>query len=181
MINTNILKAIELATLAHQGQYRKWKWKLPYSSHPIAVGMLLMYYWYSDDLIVAGILHDIIEDTDYTADDIVRWFWKNVADLVQWMSEDKTIIDKTQRKQVYHTQLSQSSNNVKIICAADMLHNRLSALQELQSWGEAIRHLMNISKQQYINSSIEKFKLLNNIDDQIIHDLHDIILQIQNY
>lgn len=80
--DTLAARAATFALRAHDGQYRKGT-KFPYASHPIGVGHLLRdYYPHNEDLEVAGYLHDVIEDTEYTYMDLFERFGERVAWLV---------------------------------------------------------------------------------------------------
>ena len=82
-----IEQAIEVATKAHEGQLRKTG--EPYIIHPIAVMKILEEWNMDEDSIIAGVLHDTVEDTDATIEDIEREFGKRVAGLVSYESENK--------------------------------------------------------------------------------------------
>ncbi len=84
-------KAIQFAAIAHEGQYRKGT-NIPYIIHPVSVGFLLQSIGCDEEVIVAGLLHDTVEDTDTELDDIKREFGERVASLVFSASEpDKTL------------------------------------------------------------------------------------------
>lgn len=69
-----LYKSLKIAGLAHQGQTRKGKDQLPYLFHPAIVGMILSKLGYDDDTIVAGIVHDLLEDTLTPKDEIKKEF-----------------------------------------------------------------------------------------------------------
>jgi len=74
--------AIEIAEKAHQNQVRKGT-DIPYITHPLAVGIILSKAGCSDEVIIAGILHDTVEDTPVTLDYIRDTFGKKVFELVK--------------------------------------------------------------------------------------------------
>lgn len=78
--------AIEMAAAAHQSQVRKGN-KKPYISHPYFVGMLLLDAGCTEETVLAGILHDVIEDTDVTDEDIRSAFGYRVMEMVKGSSE----------------------------------------------------------------------------------------------
>ncbi|MBR3323023.1 bifunctional (p)ppGpp synthetase/guanosine-3',5'-bis(diphosphate) 3'-pyrophosphohydrolase [Candidatus Saccharibacteria bacterium] len=80
-----IQKAIKVATKAHEGQLRKTG--EPYITHPLAVMKILQEWNMDEDSIVAGILHDTVEDTELTLKDIEDEFGKNVAFLVNGVTK----------------------------------------------------------------------------------------------
>ena len=83
-----IEKAVEFAKKAHDGQFRKTG--EPYIVHPLAVKKILEEWGMDEDTIIAGILHDTVEDTDLTLDEIRREFGESVAFLVDGVTKLST-------------------------------------------------------------------------------------------
>ena len=75
-------RAIALALRAHEAQVRKGDGQLPYVVHPVTVALILSRYTGDEDTIIAGLLHDAIEDTSVTAEMIEREFGEKVRDTV---------------------------------------------------------------------------------------------------
>ena len=75
--SARVARAVEVAKKAHEGQFRKTG--EPYIIHPLAVKKILEEWGMDEDTIIAGILHDTIEDTDLTLDDIRNEFGESVA------------------------------------------------------------------------------------------------------
>lgn len=84
--------------IAFQGMKRK-KENIDLVFHSVMVGNMLKNINSSEVIINTGYLHDIIEDTNYTYEDIANKFGKQLADNVSKLSEDKTITDYKDRKQ----------------------------------------------------------------------------------
>ena len=85
----NILEeAIIYATIMHQGKIRKFG-DTPYILHPLEVAQILSTMTDDQEIITAGILHDIVEDTDGTLAEIRSRFGDRVAELVSSESEEK--------------------------------------------------------------------------------------------
>ena len=76
-----IFRAIKFAADAHEGHYRKGT-NIPYISHLMNVMKILCENNCSDEVVVAGILHDVVEDTPITIEQVERKFGKTVADMV---------------------------------------------------------------------------------------------------
>ena len=79
-------QAIIFAAIAHKDQTRK-STNIPYVSHPFAVGMILQKAKCSDEVVAAGILHDTLEDTSTTYEELAEEFGTKVAQLVRSASE----------------------------------------------------------------------------------------------
>lgn len=131
-----IEEAIEVAAEAHQGQYRKGT-RTPYITHPYAVGLLLMEAGSPEAVVVAGILHDTVEDTDLTLEFIRQRFGDRVADIVEGCSENKALrwrARKTERIEALHT----ASPEVCTVTCADKLHNLRTILSEYDTIGDDV-------------------------------------------
>ncbi len=126
-LSPNVLKALKFASVAHQGQKRKDSLNSPYISHPAAVGLILSNGQYPEETIIAGILHDVIEDTKFGYDDIEKQFGKSVADIVQHCSEDK-LLPYNEQKDKYIEHLEEAPIEALIVSGADLLANRVDML-----------------------------------------------------
>ena len=85
-MSTKIDLACEIATIAHRGKNRKGK-DVPYIVHPMAVAILLAQAGASEEVIIAGILHDTVEDTGLKLKNIEQQFDLEVAGIVEGCSE----------------------------------------------------------------------------------------------
>ena len=94
-----IEKAVKFAIKAHEGQFRKGS-KIPYITHPLEVCTIVSLITDNEEVRVASLLHDTVEDTSVTITDIEKNFGKKVAALVGSESEDKS---KTWIERKMHT------------------------------------------------------------------------------
>jgi len=116
-------KAKQFAIKAHMGQVRKNEPDKPMIMHPIGVGNLLESFGYDDNVIAAGYLHDVVEDTKYTIEDIEREFGKDIATLVMGASEpDKTLSWEERKKHTIEETRNLPIRNKLVICA-DKINN----------------------------------------------------------
>jgi (p)ppGpp synthase/HD superfamily hydrolase len=132
-----IFKAIEFATKAHTGQYRKGT-MIPYILHPLGVSKILIEYGCPEHIVIAGILHDTIEDTPVTVEEIKMIFGWNVADLVVTASEpDKSDTWENRKK---HTlgMLKILPEDAVILALADKLDNIRAIREDLKRDGEDV-------------------------------------------
>lgn len=126
-----IYEALEFAALAHEGQFRKNPSKrLPYFIHCAAVGMTLQEAGYDQETVIAGILHDTLEDTETSFDDIVEHFGRDIAELVRAVSYPEPHRPWRERKERYIEHLTRADPRAVAISAADKTHNLRSLLDE---------------------------------------------------
>ena len=92
-------KAKLFALQAHMGQVRKNEKDKPMIMHPFMVADILKEYDFDDNVISAGYLHDVVEDTPYTIDDIKKEFGDDIADLVMGDTEPDKSLSWKERKQ----------------------------------------------------------------------------------
>jgi len=119
-----ILKAIRFSAEKHNDQRRKDVRMSPYINHPIQVAETL---WNIGDvrdmtLLVAAVLHDTIEDTDTTHDEIRTKFGEDVLALVLEVTDDKSLPKQT-RKQLQIEHAPHKSRNAKLLSLADKICN----------------------------------------------------------
>ncbi|MBT2692064.1 HD domain-containing protein [Bacillus sp. ISL-55] len=132
-----IEKALQIASMAHEGQYRK-NTKIPYIAHPVAVGMILQKAGYREEMIAAGILHDTVEDTDLTLEDIEREFGKEIAMIVGGCSEPDKSLSWEERKEHTIEFLKTASEEIRVVACADKLHNVRSIRKDVEQCGEEV-------------------------------------------
>lgn len=134
-----IKKAIQFAARKHHGQLRVSSTPeepLPYVSHLFSVAILVAEDGAHDDVVTAALLHDTLEDTNTTREEIVKTFNERVAELVEMVSEDKSLAWK-ERKEAYLAQLRTADEDALCIAIADKIDNVESRIEEYQRGGEA--------------------------------------------
>ena len=120
-----IYEAIKFADKAHKGQKRKVT-GLPYITHPVAVSYLLAQYKVSknlEDLIVACVVHDVIEDTTATHAQLTRKFGPLVASLVRELTNDPVQVAKLGKLDYQSKKLLGISSYALVCKLVDRLHN----------------------------------------------------------
>jgi len=125
----NLLKAIKFAAEKHAAQRRKDAAKTPYINHPIEVAELLSTVGKisDEDTLTAAILHDTIEDTDTTAEELCAHFGENVLNIVLELTDDKTL-PKAERKQLQIDNAEHKSDAAKVCKLADKICNLKSII-----------------------------------------------------
>jgi len=121
---TLIFKAIHFAADKHRGQSRKDENNTPYINHPIALANLLTNQAGISDVnvIAAAILHDTVEDTDATVDDIEDLFGRTVRDIVIEVTDDKSL-PSPERKRLQIEHAGKLSHEAKLVKLADKISN----------------------------------------------------------
>ena len=130
-------RAIIFAAKAHEGQTRKLT-DIPYITHPFAVGMLLQKSNCTDEVIAAGILHDTLEDTSTTYEELTEHFGVYIANLVVAASEPDKSLPWEARKQHTIERLKGAYLEEIQVITADKLHNLRSIRSDLEVEGEKI-------------------------------------------
>jgi (p)ppGpp synthase/HD superfamily hydrolase len=138
-------KAVEVATVAHDLQKRKGN-GMPYITHPFTVAMLLLETGCSQDVVIAGLLHDTIEDTSLSYENLRKEFGEFVAKLVKECSEHDKTKTWEERKQYTIHKLQRISAEGCMITCADKLHNIRSTVKEFQVCGDAVWNRFNRGK-----------------------------------
>ncbi|RAP26055.1 (p)ppGpp synthetase, partial [Candidatus Marinamargulisbacteria bacterium SCGC AG-343-D04] len=121
-----IKKAYDFSAKSHEGQFRRSK--KPYITHPLEVAIILSEWERAVETIVAGILHDVVEDTGVTKDQLVELFGLTIADFVEGVTKlNKLEFSSREEAQVenYRRMFLAMAEDYKIIIIklADRLHN----------------------------------------------------------
>lgn len=124
--DSKVKKAIEFIEEKHAGQYRKSG--EPYVVHPLEVAIILAELDMDIDTVVAGLLHDVLEDTETTYEELKENFGKDVADIVEGVTKLGKIHFKdveTQKAENYRKLILAFSKDLRVIFVklADRLHN----------------------------------------------------------
>ena len=135
--------AYDFASEAHAGQHRKGGEK-PYIAHPVEVARLLHAEGVADDdLLAATFLHDVVEDTDHTLEEIRDRFGTEVAELVAAMTEDGSVEPYETRKEHHRDQVEAAGTRPAMIYGADKLANLRDMRSRYAVEGEAVAAKFN--------------------------------------
>jgi guanosine-3',5'-bis(diphosphate) 3'-pyrophosphohydrolase len=124
-----VLRAYAFAEAAHRGQRRKDD--RAFIAHPVRVARLLAARGYDDEVVAAALLHDVVEDTPVTLNEVRERFGERVAELVACVTEDPSL-PTGERKRAYREGVRKSPLAARAICAADKVCN-VSDLHEAAS------------------------------------------------
>ena len=118
-----VLKAAAFAAEKHRNQRRKDVEASPYINHPIQLAYILVQAEIEDPVVLAAaLLHDTIEDTNTTHDEIEIVFGHEIANIVEECSDDKSL-GKLERKQAQIDHAARISHKAKLVKIADKIAN----------------------------------------------------------
>ena len=120
--------ALEFAVKRHAGQTRGAD-RADFVLHPVEVGSILERLHYPDYVVAAGVLHDVLEDTDAERRDIEARFGPEVAELVVTLSDDPSIGDEERRRENLRERVREAGGYASAIFAAD----KVSKVRELRA------------------------------------------------
>jgi (p)ppGpp synthase/HD superfamily hydrolase len=132
-----IARALAKATAAHAGQIRNGSGGLPYIEHPRMVAATLAAREYDDTTLAAALLHDTVEDSETTVEDLRAEFGDAVADLVATLSDDESIEPYRERKDEHRSRVAAVGDDALAIYAADKLTNMTTLHGAIE--GEGLR------------------------------------------
>jgi (p)ppGpp synthase/HD superfamily hydrolase len=133
-------EAIKLAARLHREQVRKDIEQTPYITHPFSVAALLSEVTDDEDIIIAGLMHDTLEDVPhYTYDNLVSDCGERVAHIVKHVTEpldaSKPLSDQIpwlERKEAYLEALRNGGKESAMVSSADKIHNTESFMRDLE-------------------------------------------------
>ena len=118
-----LFKALSFSAEKHTKQRRKDIDKTPYINHPISLANILAQRWVIDEnVLCAAILHDTIEDTETTVDELQEHFGEKITFIVLEVTDDKRL-EKSVRKQKQVEHAASISHEAKLVKLADKIAN----------------------------------------------------------
>lgn len=117
-------RALAFASIAHDGQLRKYSGE-PYIVHPIEVMKIVMTVDHDDAMLSAALLHDVVEDTEVTIEEIEQAFGPDIADLVSDLTDVSRPADgnRKARKTLDREHSATASARAQTIKLADLISN----------------------------------------------------------
>lgn len=183
MIKERIYKAYVFAKKKHSGQMRKNS-KLEYITHPKYVARIVEQLTKSEDLVIAALLHDTLEDTDTTYKEIVEEFGPNVAHIVDELTNKKEDKGSLSKKKYILYKMSIISNDALTVKLADRFHNILflekdcTSNKELQFIAYYYKNTRFIMDNLY-NMRIEKGNDVDTIHNILIDGINIVLNNLQ--
>ena len=172
-----IVKAYEIALRLHEGQFRKSG--EPYIIHPIAVAKILAGFGMDNETVIAGLLHDVVEDTEYTREQLVEDFDEKIAALVDGVTKlgnisYDTSSEKVQAENFRKMFLAMSKDiRVLIIKLADRLHN-MRTLEYMPTNKRESKALETLEIYAPLAGRLGMFSIKFELEDLALKFLHPI-------
>lgn len=192
-LTKKIEKAIVRSAELHRKQNRKAS-GAPYIVHPFAVAFLLAHYVEDEDVICAGLLHDVLEDVpSYGAEKMKEEFGENVYRIVKEVTEDQNLKESwnpfskpghwKKRKTQYLENLKNDSPEGLMIAAADKIHNIRSLVDGYESQGDEVWKFFRGKKEEifwFYDSVllILREKLIHPLTDELEKTIADAKVRI---
>ncbi len=148
MMSNLIEQAAKIAIQAHAGQMRKDD-AVPYIIHPFMVALLLTQHGFSEVYVAAALVHDVLEDTPVTEDELRTALGSEVLAIVLDVSEDKTL-PWEERKRHYIESVRQGSEGAKAVSLGDKIHNLRSLLSAYEQQGPALWKKFNRGREEKV-------------------------------
>lgn len=167
-----LLKALRFASQKHSDQRRKNAKASPYINHPIQVAQIL---WdvagvRDDALLISAILHDTIEDTDTTPNEIKTEFGEEVLSLVLEVTDDKSLPKQT-RKQLQVEHAPHKSDKAKLLKLADKVSN----VGDIINWPP--KDWSQERRQEYLLWTERVVAGLRGVNEELERQYDDLLIQ----
>lgn len=183
-----INRAIQFSIKTHeiyQKQKRKGK-DIPYITHPLTVGIILSRAGADEDVVIAGILHDTIEDSipekKVTKEMLTERFGQNVAELVASVSETNKELSWEERKAEALEHIQSFSHSSLLVKSADIISNASELVEDHRRDGDAVFERFNAGKEKILSHQL---KLIGTIlekwsESPLAKDLESVARDLQS-
>jgi GTP diphosphokinase / guanosine-3',5'-bis(diphosphate) 3'-diphosphatase len=164
-----LTEAYKFSAIKHTKQRRKGVLDIPYINHPIEVANLLTHTNSVNDipLLAAAVLHDTLEDTDTSYEELTDVFGAEISNIVLEVTDDMSL-SKERRKQIQVEKAASLSDSAKKIKIADKICNILDIIQTRYHWSDRQKH-------EYINWSVQVVENCRGIDNNLDNEFDKAI------
>lgn len=183
ILSQRFTDALTFATTLHANQIRKGS-GVPYISHLLGVTSIALEHGANEDEAIAALLHDAIEDQGGAAirEEIRRRFGDTVTEIVNGCTDADTTPKPPwrQRKEAYIAHIPTASNSVRLVSAADKLHNARSILTDYHIVGEAVWERFQGGREGtlwYYRSLVVAFRQAGS--SPLIDELDRVVLELE--
>jgi hypothetical protein len=177
-LTPRLLEAVSLAVAVHSPMKRKGD-DLPYIVHPMAVFGLLARWGADEDICIAGLLHDVIEDAENDVKraeyqkEILEKFGADVLEIMEGVTEQDKSLPWRKRKELYLEHLKVASIPSLLVSCADHTHNSQSLAESYAREGEKVWTRFNAGKDEKFWYLKETLSILDErLEQHFVQDLH---------
>lgn len=186
MYTYKLEQAIRAASILHKDQSRKGSVPIPYISHLMGVLMIVSDYTDDEATLIGALLHDTLEDTDYTKEELRADFGEEVLALVLAVSEpsDTDQITHTwkDRKRAYAKQLRSAPKAALVVAAADKIHNMRSVIEEYYHNHTGFVKAFGGTLEERLQQYQEIANVLNKqLDNPILSEFNHVFTQYKEF
>ncbi|HEY5815414.1 MAG TPA: HD domain-containing protein [Solirubrobacterales bacterium] len=138
--------ALSVARQAHAGQSRHTGCdEVPFVDHPLAVAELLEEHGFADEVVAAGLLHDVAEHAEVEPGSLRGRFGDEVVELVEALTEDDSIADYEERKEEHRERVAAAGDGARAVFAADKTANVIVVRGAYEVLGEEVDRDLPVS------------------------------------
>ena len=186
MYSYKVEQAVKAASLLHQDHVRHGPVALPHLSHLISVYLILNDYTDDEDTLVAALLHDTLEDTDYTPEELREDFGESVAEIVETLTEPKYKGKKKltllEWKAEYVKQLKNGSEKALMVAAADKIHNFRCMVEDF--YGHPDKFVWQFGSN--VNGRLEAYQNMANVinsrlKSDLVHEFNHTFNELKQF
>jgi (p)ppGpp synthase/HD superfamily hydrolase len=187
-LTPEIQKAIIAASVLHAKQKRKGD-GYPFVVHPFSVMVILTSYTDNEDVLMAALLHDVLEDVaGYSKNNLIADFGENVARIVDEVSEDKgaegeetdPVLTWRERKERYVANLRTDSQEALMVSCADKIHNLMSMMSAYKSQADEVWDNFNAPKDQIMWYYQEVLRVMEDrLASEMVLELRDVYFEAE--
>jgi len=176
--NNIVENAVSFAADKHKNIYRHDKVTL-YISHLVGVALILQRNGFGDQVVAGGLLHDTLEDTDTTPEEIEKVFGSEVRKMVEDVSHNDKLPWR-EKKLKYIEGVKNGSYEAKAIALADKIHNMNNILHDLERDAEKTWNSFGSSRQDKLWFEEEVLKMYReNWDHPMIEEYAELIQELK--
>jgi len=172
---TIIEKAVRISVLAHGGKMRKAD-DLPYIIHPFMVALKLAKYDFPETVIAAALTHDVLEETDFPADQLKVELGDEVFEIVKALTNDDSLSWEEKKKKYIET-VRNGPEGAKAVAVADKIHNLESLLIAHTEQGPELWKKFNRGKDKKVWFENKVLKMLKETWQHPLIDEYERLLE----
>ncbi len=186
MYSYRVEQAIRAAAVLHKDQLRKGSMPFPYITHLVATAFTLLDYTDDEDVVIAGLLHDTVEDTDYTLDEIQEDFGGRVREFIEAVTEPVSTNEKRltwrEKKSIYSKQLKKGPTEAVLIAAADKIHNFRTIVEDYYDAPERFAQDFGSNFSERLEAYQEVANIINNrLEGPILAEFNHVFDEYRSF